>query len=48
MASSIENVATILGTTAIILGLYAMGAGGNCAWGALLMLNLNYLRPPKS
>jgi hypothetical protein len=36
-----ENIATVLGMVALILGLYAMGAGGWSFWGLLLLFNLN-------
>jgi hypothetical protein len=36
----IENIATIAGAVALILGLYAMGAGGWSALGALLLTNV--------
>lgn len=40
-----ENVATMAISAALVLGLYAMGAGGNSFWGLSLLLNLSY---PKS
>lgn len=38
----IENIATIVGTVALVLGLWWMGAGGWSFFGLLLMLNINY------
>lgn len=40
----IENLATIIGTVVLILGLYWMGAGGWSALGGLLIANVNYTR----
>lgn len=37
----IENCLTIIGTVALVLGLYALGAGGHAGWGFLLMANMN-------
>ena len=39
-----ENIATIFFTVVLILGLYALGAGGWAATGALLLLNINYVK----
>ncbi len=38
----IENRYTIGFTTVLVLGLYALGAGGYSLFGLLLLLNLNY------
>lgn len=38
----IENVATMIATAAIVLGLYYMGAGAWSFLGFLLLLNMNY------
>jgi hypothetical protein len=43
----IENIATIAGMVALILGLYAMGAGGWSLWGFVLLANLNSVRREK-
>lgn len=40
----IENVATLAATTAIVLGLYWMGAGLWALTGLLLLANLNSLK----
>jgi hypothetical protein len=40
--ATIENCVTLVATTVLVLGLYAMGAGGWSAGGMLLLLNLNY------
>ena len=37
----IENIATLAATTAIVLGLYAMGAGYLSVVGFICLLNLN-------
>lgn len=37
----VENIATMVCTTALVLGLYAMGAGGYCLFGFVLLLNMN-------
>lgn len=37
----IENMVTVASTTALVLGLYAMGAGGWSAGGLILLINLN-------
>ena len=37
----IENIVTVIAITAIVLGLYAMGAGGFSAVGFILFFNLN-------
>lgn len=37
----IENMVTVASTAALILGLYAMGAGGWAAGGFLLLINMN-------
>lgn len=37
----IENMVTIASTAALVLGLYAMGAGGWAAGGFVLLLNIN-------
>lgn len=37
----IENIVTVLAIAAIVLGLYAMGAGGWSGCGFLLLLNLS-------
>jgi len=36
-----ENIATLILTAVLVLGLYAMGAGGLSLWGLLPLLNLN-------
>lgn len=38
----IENIVTILGTVALVLGLYWMSHSFHALWGLLLMLNINY------
>lgn len=40
--SYIENVVTMLCMTALILGLFWMGAGGWSLCGLLLFMNMNY------
>lgn len=37
-----ENVATMACTVALVLGLYALGAGGDSFLGLALLLNLNH------
>jgi hypothetical protein len=37
----IENMVTVASTAALVLGLYAMGAGGWAAGGFLLLINMN-------
>lgn len=37
----LENVAVYVCTTALVLGLYAMGMGGQSFWGMLLLLWVN-------
>ncbi len=37
----LENIVTLLATAAIVLGLYAMGAGSAAMWGFLVLFNLN-------
>ena len=37
----IENIVTVIAIAAIVIGLYAMGAGGFSAVGFILFLNLN-------
>jgi hypothetical protein len=36
-----ENIVTMAFTAAVVLGLYAMGAGAHAGWGFLLLINLN-------
>jgi hypothetical protein len=46
--SVIENSITMAATAAIVLGLYAMGAGGWAGCGFLLLINLSsYTVKPK-
>ena len=40
----IENYITMACTVILVLGLYAMGAGGHAFWAMLLLLNINYLQ----
>lgn len=40
----VENCITLLCCTALVLGLYAMGAGVWSASGFLLLGNLNYIK----
>ncbi len=42
----LENIATLVATAAIVIGLYWLGAGAWCFWGLALMVNLNG-RPSK-
>jgi hypothetical protein len=37
----IENIVTMVATAALVLGLYAMGAGGYAFFGLLLLTNIN-------
>ena len=37
----LENIATVVATAALVLGLYAMGAGAHAGWGFLLLINMN-------
>ncbi len=46
--SMMENVVTLIVCGAIVLGLYAMGAGGWALWGLLLLFNLSTVRTTKS
>lgn len=39
-----ENCITIICTTALILGLYALGAGGHSFWAFVLLMNINYVK----
>lgn len=39
-----ENIATMIVTAAIVLGLYWMGSGMHCLWGFLMLANLNSLK----
>lgn len=43
----INNVVTIIATVAIVLGLYAMGAGAASLWGLLLLLNIESVEVKK-
>lgn len=38
----IENIAIYVCTAAIVLGLWAMGAGGHSFWGLSLLMFVNY------
>ena len=42
-----ENCITLICCTAIVLGLYAMGAGGWSFLGLLLLGNINYVKSRK-
>ena len=37
----LENIVTMICTTILVLGLYAMGAGGWSLFGLLLLMNMN-------
>lgn len=37
-----ENMVTMACSAVVILGLYALGAGLDCLWGLLFLLNLAY------
>jgi hypothetical protein len=37
----IENMVTVASTAALVLGLYAMGAGAHAGWGLILLININ-------
>ncbi len=39
-----ENIATMVIAAVLVLGLWAMGAGGHSFWGLGMLLNLNYPR----
>ena len=39
----IENLVTLLCTTALVLGLYWMSNSLHSLWGLLLLLNINYV-----
>lgn len=43
----IENYVTLVCIVILVLGLYAMGAGGHSFWAMLLLLNMNYPREKK-
>lgn len=45
MLAIAENIATVLATAAVVVGLYAMGAGGWAAGGLVLMMNINTIKP---
>ena len=38
----IENCITLACIVILVLGLYAMGAGGHSFWAMLLLLNINF------
>jgi hypothetical protein len=38
----IENIVTLICTTALVLGVYAMSNSFHAFWGLALLLNLNY------
>ena len=40
----IENVATLVIAAVLVLGLYALGAGGFSAVGFIILLNIQYVR----
>lgn len=40
----IENCITLVCIVILVLGLYAMGAGGQSFWAMGLLLNINYLK----
>lgn len=42
--SKIENMLTIVATTALILGLAAIFKSWHCLWGLVLLLNINSVR----
>ena len=44
MSYRTENAVTLVCTAALILGLYAMSHSFHSLWGALLLLNLNYVK----
>lgn len=44
----IENIATLIATAVIVVGLYWLGAGGWSFLGFLLLLNINYLTRRKT
>lgn len=46
-APIVENCVTVVATAALVLGLYALGAGGWSAGGFLLLANLNLRVQPK-
>lgn len=39
----IENVVTVVATVCLILGLYHMSHSFHALWGALLLININYV-----
>jgi hypothetical protein len=39
-----ENIVTLICTTALILGLYAMSGSFHSFWAGLLLLNMNYVK----
>lgn len=43
-AAFIENIVTIVAITVIVVGGFALGAGGWSLWGFLLLLNVNYTK----
>lgn len=40
----LENIVTMTMTAFTVVSLYALGAGGYCAWGAIFLLNMNTLK----
>jgi hypothetical protein len=38
-----ENIATLVCTTILVLGLYWLSGSWHALWGALLLLNINYV-----
>ena len=43
----VENIATMICSTVLVLGLWFGGAGLHSLWGLLLLLNLNYVKHTK-
>ena len=42
--AQLENYATLTAIVVVVLGLYAMGAGGWCSLGFILLLNMNIFK----
>lgn len=44
MSYRAENIATLVCTTTLVLGLYYMTSSWHSLWALLLLLNINYLK----